>query len=147
MAKGSRPFQAAPLILLLVAAIAVLAFRDEPSEAPDEPARAGSQVAIGDVRIVDGDTFTLAGERIRILGIDAPETHPPNCANEARLGEAATDRLRQLMAAAPLRIDRRGRDTFGRTLARVNAGGVDVGAKLVAEGLAHVYVDHKISWC
>src|SRR3546814_100399 len=44
--------------------------------------------------VVDGDTFWFAGEKYRIADIDTPETHPPRCAEEARLGRAATDRLR-----------------------------------------------------
>jgi len=50
--------------------------------------------------VVDGDTFRLDGERIRIADIDTPETHPPRCAEEARLGEAATQRLRALLSGA-----------------------------------------------
>ena len=45
--------------------------------------------------VVDGDTIWLGGEKIRVADIDAPETHPPKCAEEARLGEAATRRLRR----------------------------------------------------
>ena len=37
--------------------------------------------------VVDGDTFWIGGEKVRIAGIDAPETHPPRCDDEARLGE------------------------------------------------------------
>ena len=36
-------------------------------------------VPAAEVRVIDGDTFALGRERIRILGIDAPET-----ANRAR---------------------------------------------------------------
>ncbi|MFO1183750.1 MAG: thermonuclease family protein [Bauldia sp.] len=139
----------AALIVAIAAALwAAMSGDRAPSVAPTgRPASAGAVVAARNVRVVDGDTFNLGGERIRIEGIDAPETHPPNCENEARLGERATERLRQLLAVPPLLIDRRGKDTFGRTLARVSAGGVDVGAKLVSERLAHVYVDHKLPWC
>lgn len=37
--------------------------------------------------VVDGDTFYIGGEKVRIPGIDAPETHPPRCAYEAKLGD------------------------------------------------------------
>ena len=97
--------------------------------------------------VVDGDTLYMGAEKIRILGIDAPETHPSHCANEARLGKQATDRLGALLAAGPLKIERHGFDQYGRTLAKITVGGVDVGAELVAERLAHVYVNHKLPWC
>ena len=41
--------------------------------------------------VVDGDTFWIGGEKVRIAGIDAPETHPSRCEDEARLGNAATE--------------------------------------------------------
>lgn len=43
--------------------------------------------------VIDGDTFRLeSGERIRIAGIDAPETHAgqAKCKAEIALGRAAT---------------------------------------------------------
>ena len=47
--------------------------------------------------VVDGDTFWINGEKVRIAGIDAPETHPSRCAEEARLGQAATQKLHELL--------------------------------------------------
>ena len=35
-----------------------------------------AQDLTGAARIIDGDTLEVAGERIRIYGIDAPESHP-----------------------------------------------------------------------
>jgi len=55
----------------------------------------------GEVRyITDGDTFRLtSGERIRIAGIDAPETHAnqAKCSGEIAQGEASATRLRALI--------------------------------------------------
>ena len=39
--------------------------------------------------VVDGDTFWLTGEKIRIENIDAPETHQPGCDAERELGKIA----------------------------------------------------------
>ena len=60
--------------------------------------------------VVDGDTFYLGRQKIRIANIDAPETHPPRCAEEARLGEAATDRLRGLLNSGDVTLSGIGRD-------------------------------------
>ena len=44
----------------------------------------------GHACVIDGDTFKLDDRKIRVIGIDAPETHPARCEKEAALGEAAT---------------------------------------------------------
>ncbi len=71
--------------------------------------------------VVDGDTFWIGGEKVRIAGIDAPETHPSRCEYEARLGNAATGRLHALLnsgAVTMTTIDR-DRDVYGRLLRNV----------------------------
>ncbi|NJS14496.1 MAG: thermonuclease family protein, partial [Sphingopyxis sp.] len=55
--------------------------------------------------VVDGDTFWFRGEKIRIADIDTPETHPPRCAEEGRLGAAATRRLHGLLNAGPFSLE------------------------------------------
>ena len=46
----------------------------------------------------------------------------------------AKERLRALLNTRPLQIEREGTDRYGRTLARVYAGGINVGQTLLAEG-------------
>ena len=99
--------------------------------------------------VVDGDTFYLSGAKVRIAGIDAPETDPPRCAEEARLGAAATERLQALLNAGPVTmtpIDR-DRDSYGRLLRNVSVDGADVGDALIGEGLARSYGSGRRSWC
>ncbi|NIJ21986.1 endonuclease YncB(thermonuclease family) [Sphingomonas naasensis] len=99
--------------------------------------------------VVDGDTFWLDGERIRIADIDAPETHPPRCAEEARLGDAATERLRALLNAGPVQLAMTDRDTdrYGRKLRVVLRDGRSLGAQMVDEGLARTWTGHRRPWC
>ncbi len=100
--------------------------------------------------VVDGDTFKLAGETIRIADIDTPETHPPRCAREARLGERATVRMQELLNAGPVTIApyKRPHDRYGRRLALVTRDGASLGERLVAEGLARRYDGgHRRGWC
>lgn len=99
--------------------------------------------------VVDGDTFWFAGERIRIADIDAPETHPPRCAEEARLGKAATQRLHALLNQGPMVLEIEGRDTdrYGRKLRVVTRDGRSLGDQLVAEGLARPWTGRRQPWC
>ncbi len=99
--------------------------------------------------VVDGDTFYHERDKIRIANIDAPETHPPRCASEARLGKAATNRLHALLNAGEIRLSSIDRDTdpYGRKLRNVAVGGADVGETLVGEGLARPYAGGRQSWC
>ena len=80
-------------------------------------------------RVIDGDTLVLdSGERVRLLGIDAPERGEPGA-------DAATSALREMAAGRRVRLERDGRDRWGRTLARVRAGGKDASGELLARGL------------
>ena len=99
--------------------------------------------------VVDGDTFWLGGEKVRLADINAPETHQPACPAERALGEAATRRLIALLNAGPveLRTEGRDRDRYGRLLRVVTRAGRSLGARLVAEGLAEPWHGRRGSWC
>ena len=99
--------------------------------------------------VVDGDTFWIRGEKVRIAGIDAPETHPSRCPSEARLGNAATQRLHALLnsgAVTMTPIDR-DRDVYGRLLRNVAVNGEDVAEAMVGAGVAREYAGGRRPWC
>lgn len=93
----------------------------------------------GRVSVGDGDSLTLAGESIRLHGIDAPELSQ-TCQGPRgkvwRCGQWARSQLREIVAQAPLRCIRRDTDRYGRTIATCTAGGQDVAALMVARGAA-----------
>jgi len=99
--------------------------------------------------VVDGDTFWLGGEKIRIADIDTPETHPARCAAEQQRGDAATMRLQEWLNAAPFTLAaiERDRDVYGRKLRLVMRDGGSVGTTLVDEGLARWYAGGRRPWC
>lgn len=106
------------------------------------------------VRVVDGDTVDLdcLGEgrfRARLTGYDTPETHNPRCSAEAVHGQAATWRLRALVAEARRIEARLGRwDRYERRLVQLSVDGRDVGQRLIAEGLALPYDGgRRPDWC
>jgi endonuclease YncB( thermonuclease family) len=99
--------------------------------------------------VVDGDTFYLGGQSIRLADIDAPEIHAPGCASEARLGMEATHRLQSLLNGGPidLRTTDRDQDRFGRKLRVVVRGGRSLGSVLISEGLAREWTGRRVPWC
>ncbi|KUR72539.1 nuclease [Novosphingobium fuchskuhlense] len=99
--------------------------------------------------VVDGDTFWYRGLKIRIADINAPELGHPSCASEARLAEAATRRLTDLLNAGPftLAIDGRETDRYGRALRVVRRGGRSLGEVLEREGLAEHWHGRRGDWC
>jgi micrococcal nuclease len=101
------------------------------------------------VVVVDGDTVRVRDgsgtERVRLLGIDTPETHRPGTPVQCG-GSQATARLRRLLHPGQAVVvvgdaTQDARDRYGRRLAYVQLrSGRDVGASQVAAGWARVYV-------
>lgn len=88
-------------------------------------------------RAIDGDTFeTITGERIRLLGIDAPETGMAwaDMATEY-LESKTTDKKVEISIQTHLPID-----AYGRTLAMVYYRDQNLSVALVAAGLARVFI-------
>ncbi|MCK4411088.1 thermonuclease family protein, partial [Candidatus Bipolaricaulota bacterium] len=89
-------------------------------------------------KIFDGDTISIkGGERVRLLGIDTPETGEPY----ADLAKRFTRNLVQYKVVC-LEFDNKQRDPYGRLLAYVyvetEQGLVFVNAELVRNGLARL---------
>lgn len=99
--------------------------------------------------VIDGDTFRLAGESIRVADIDTPETRDYGCAAEKALGDRATLRMRQLLNAGPFELQpyERDEDQYGRKLRIVTRDGQSLGQLLVNEGLARLWDGSRHSWC
>jgi endonuclease YncB( thermonuclease family) len=89
------------------------------------------------VGVHDGDTLTLLTPerrqvRVRLHGIDAPESRQP-------YGARAQQELSSLAFRQTVRVVVADTDRYGRTVGRVWAGAVDVNAELVRRGAAWVY--------
>jgi micrococcal nuclease len=98
--------------------------------------------------VIDGDTVrSPAGERVRILNIDAPEIHPCRCALECNLGHAAKGYVQNALRGSVVRVEPTGVDRYGRTLARVYVAEIDLGESLIARGLARKWTGRREPWC
>lgn len=97
----------------------------------------------GAVVVNDGDTITVAGERIRLRGIDAPEFTQTCTANGKAYacGRKAREALRTLIGNRPVACDGWQRDRFGRLLAICTAGSTELNRALVQEGWAVAFGD------
>jgi endonuclease YncB( thermonuclease family) len=111
------------------------------------PVPASAQVRAS-CRAIDGDSLVCGQERVRIMGLDAPELRG-RCRAERRVALAAHARMQQLVARG-VTIERRGRDRYHRTLAVVRVrGGRDVAAIMIRERLARPYdgTGLRRGWC
>ncbi len=93
----------------------------------------------GQASIIDGDTLEIHGVRIRLWGIDAPES-TQLCRGEDslqyRCGAKAANDLAAFIARRPVRCVAVSLDQYGRTVATCSVNGADLGDWLVRGGLA-----------
>jgi endonuclease YncB( thermonuclease family) len=88
------------------------------------------------VAVHDGDTISVRTDRstvrIRLVGIDCPETGQPWSARAKRFTS-------ELVFGRIVRVESRGLDRYDRVLGRVLVNGTDVNEALVRAGLAWQY--------
>lgn len=88
-------------------------------------------------RVHDGDTFTLAGQKVRIWGIDAPELKQ-QCGGDP-CGGIARDALQELVRSRTVVCTQVDRDRYKRVVASCRAAGRDLGEAMVRSGNALDY--------
>jgi endonuclease YncB( thermonuclease family) len=93
----------------------------------------------GQASVIDGDTLEIHGTRIRLWGVDAPESSQL-CRGEDslqyRCGAKAANDLDAFIAGRPVNCLPISLDRYGRTVATCSVGGADLGDWLVRNGLA-----------
>ncbi|WP_271077520.1 thermonuclease family protein [Aurantiacibacter sp. MUD61] len=94
---------------------------------------------LGNCTVTDGDTIRCGDERIRITGIDAPETRACRVGRRCVDGDghASTRAMEAIVADAALTIVRLGEDRYGRTLGVVYADGQNIACAQLAAGQAY----------
>jgi endonuclease YncB( thermonuclease family) len=100
---------------------------------------------VGLAVVIDGDTLQLHGQRIRLWGIDAPESRQW-CEHEGATypcGSEATAYLAALVAHKVTQCTERTRDRWQRVVAICTVDGVDLGAVMVEAGHAVAFVRYS----
>ena len=133
---------------------------DDPTRARAEPANdRGHSVTTrttrtfqadlaGRARVIDGDTIEVRKARIRLFGVDAPESAQSCLAGNRRwsCGERATRALAARIDGRSVACEEHDRDQYGRIVAVCQYGGQDVNAWMVHEGWALAYRRYSIAY-
>ena len=106
---------------------------------------------IGEAKITDGDTIIINDIRIRFTGSDAPESYffgkTQTCLDgkgrEWECGNAATQKLKELINNQMVRCTDEGQDRYGRTLGICYVGDMDLQAEMVKSGMAVAYLRYS----
>ena len=100
----------------------------------------------GPALVVDGDTIEIAGQRIRLEGIDAPE-QAQTCRTAAGLdwpcGRVATRALFDLIGQENVACESTGTDKYGRMLGLCFLDGEDINGFMVESGNAWAFVKYS----
>ena len=93
-------------------------------------------------RVIDGDTIVLSnGEKVRLIGVDTPETKHPKKPVEY-YGKEATAFTKKMVGGrvVKLKYDVQRRNKYGRLLAYVYLmNGTFLNAEIIKQGYGHAY--------
>ena len=99
-------------------------------------------------RVIDGDSFEVHGQRIRLHGIDAPESRQL-CRLDGKpwqCGKDAANALAEKIARRPVMCEDLGRDRYDRVIARCTVAGEDLEKWMVANGWALAYRRYSLDY-
>jgi endonuclease YncB( thermonuclease family) len=102
----------------------------------------------GIARVIDGDTIDIGGTRIRLDGIDAPESKQ-TCqlgGESYACGQRATEELITFMGARPVECTETGKDRNRRTIAKCRVNSIDVGTWMVEHGWAVAFRKYSLEY-
>jgi endonuclease YncB( thermonuclease family) len=92
----------------------------------------------GAADVIDGDSLRVAGQEVRLKGIDAPEFLQvcQVSGRETQCGREARTALRRLAGSGLVTCVAGERDRFGRLLGQCRVRGIDINAAMVRDGHA-----------
>jgi micrococcal nuclease len=138
-----RPTSVAFTIVLLILLIAARQWREQDTErTTSQPPPASQSTEDSRLfhvkRVVDGDTLLLdSGERVRLIGIDTPESVKPDTPAQP-FGHEASEFTKGIAEGHNVRLefDRHREDQYGRTLAYVYIGDLLLNEEIVRQGFS-----------
>lgn len=104
--------------------------------------QAQAEPITGRASVIDGDTLEIRGSRIRLQGVDAPETAQicqDATGKDYRCGQTAALALSAKIGSGTVSCEPIETDKYGRTVAICRLGSLDLNGWLVSEGLAVAY--------
>ena len=111
-----------------------------------------SQSLFADLRILDADTIEISGNKVRLNGIDAPETSQ-RCKNGNQIfyncGKMATTELKKLVSSMPdkaIKCTAIGTDEYGRIIGDCTIGQININSWLVRSGWALAYRNYSMKY-
>lgn len=106
------------------------------------------QQIVGVASVIDGDTVEIHGTRIRLHGIDAPESRQSCFLGDEpwRCGLHVTLALSDYVGMSPLVCDAFGHDRYRRVIARCFLGGNDINRWMVTNGWAVAYRRYSLDY-
>lgn len=143
-------------IISLVITLVITGVGYYASRHPQQTAQVAGVSTTGSYRVVefaDGDTISVdmngKTERVRMIGVDTPETHDPRKAVEC-FGQAASAYTKRLIGAGAVRLEAdslsTNRDRYDRLLRYVyTSDNKLVEAELIRNGYAFAYVSFPFS--
>ncbi len=102
----------------------------------------------GVASVIDGDTIEVHGQRIRLHGIDAPESRQL-CRLDGKpwqCGKDAANALADKIARRPVACEDLGRDRYKRIIGRCTVAGEDMGGWMVLQGWALAYRRYSLDY-
>ena len=103
----------------------------------------------GTASVIDGDTIEIHGQRIRLHGIDAPESQQECTRRDGtkwRCGQQAALALSNRIGRSAVRCDARGRDRYGRLISVCLKDTEDLNRWMVANGWAVAYRKYSLDY-
>jgi endonuclease YncB( thermonuclease family) len=104
---------------------------------------------VGIASVIDGDTIEIHDQRIRLFGVDAPESSQ-FCVRPSgerwRCGQQASFALADQIGRTTIRCERRDVDRYGRVVAVCFKGAEDLDRWMVANGWAVAYRRYSLDY-
>ena len=94
-------------------------------------------------KVLDGDTIIVRGQRVRLQGIDAPETGQRSRDGRA-IGKESTAFLDKLISGQKIEVVYSKRDKYGRILGKVFLRGKNINHLMLSSGYAVSYYAGRV---